>query len=116
MISENSSTSAPTRRKTRRRKTAHLKLVPESRELRERLRARCEEVAATLDKSRPVGKDEMEAISRQILAEAELGEGYVGWIMVTLSSAFWRDQISSIPPSRRLFPVSYTHLTLPTKA
>ncbi|MEC8799850.1 MAG: polyprenyl synthetase family protein, partial [Planctomycetota bacterium] len=103
MISENSSTSAPTRRKTRRRKTAHLKLVPESRELRERLRARCEEVAATLDKSRPVGKDEMEAISRQILAEAELGEGYVGWIMVTLSSAFWRDQISSIPPSRRLF-------------
>ncbi len=103
MISENSSTSAPTRRKTRRRKTAHLKLVPESRELREKLRARCEEVAATLDKSRPVGKDEMEAISRQILAEAELGEGYVGWIMVTLSSAFWRDQISSIPPSRRLF-------------
>ena len=103
MISENSSTTAPTRRTSRRRKTAHLKLVPESRELRERLRARCEEVAATLDKSRPVGKDEMEAISRQILAEAELGEGYVGWIMVTLSSAFWRDQISSIPPSRRLF-------------
>lgn len=102
MISETSS-NPPARRKSRRRKTAHLKLVPESRELREQLKAKCYEAAAKLDKTRPVGKDEMEAISRSILEEANLGEGYVGWVMVNLSSAFWRDQVAAVPPSRRLF-------------
>ena len=102
MISESNS-KPPAKRKSRRRKTAHLKLVPESRELRERLKLRCQEVADQLDKSRPMGKDEMEAVAREILAEADLGEGYVGWAMVMLSSAFWRDQVSSVPPERRLF-------------
>jgi geranylgeranyl pyrophosphate synthase len=32
-----------------------------------------------------------------------LGEGYIGWIMVILSSEFFRDSVASIPPSRRLF-------------
>jgi geranylgeranyl pyrophosphate synthase len=102
MISETNS-NPPARRKSRRRKTAHLKLVPESRELREQLKAKCYEVAAKLDKTQPVGKDEMESISRSLLEEAGLGEGYVGWMMVNLSSAFWRDQVASVPPSRRLF-------------
>lgn len=28
--------------------------------------------------------------------------GYVGWTMVILASAFWRDQVAATPPSRRL--------------
>lgn len=90
-------------RKSRRRKTAHLKLVPESRELRESMRLKCAEVAARLDKSHPLTKDEMEQVARATLAEMDLPEGYVGWTMVVLSSEFWRDQVATVPPSRRLF-------------
>ena len=94
---------AAPRRKTRRRKTAHLKLVPDSKTLRNQIRSKCSEVALQLDRSRPLGKDEMEATARGLLVELEQPEGYLGWTMVILASEFWRDQIASIPPSRRLF-------------
>jgi geranylgeranyl pyrophosphate synthase len=90
-------------RKSRRRKTAHLKAVPPMKSLREELRARCAAVAAKLDKSRPLTKDEMEHLSRQILTAAGLPEAYVGWMMVVLASEFWRDQVAAVPHSRRLF-------------
>jgi geranylgeranyl pyrophosphate synthase len=89
--------------KSRRRNTSHLKVVPETRALREQLRARAVEVAARLDKSRPLGKDEMEAISRGLLDELGLAEGYLGWTMVALVTAFWQDQVAAVPPNRRLF-------------
>ena len=89
--------------KSRRRKTSHLKLVPETHELREHLKSVCTEVAAKLDKARPLSKDEMETLSRQLLERENLSEGYVGWIMVMLSGAFWKDQVAATDPSRRLF-------------
>lgn len=88
---------------SRRRKTSHLKAVPETREMREMLRLRCREVAAKLDKSVPLGKDEMEKVARVLLENEGLGEGYVGWTMVVLSTEFWADQVASVPPERRLF-------------
>jgi geranylgeranyl pyrophosphate synthase len=90
-------------RRSRRRKTAHLKLVPETKALREELRSRCAQTAARLDKSQPLGKDEMERVSRAILEEMRLPEGFVGWTMVMLASEFWRDTVAAVPPSRRLF-------------
>ena len=87
----------------RRRKTSHLKIVPESRELREHLKTRCREVAAKLDRSIPMTKDEMESVARKLLEEEGLGEGYVGWAMVMLSSEFYRDQVAATDPKRRLF-------------
>ncbi|MBI3839115.1 MAG: polyprenyl synthetase family protein [Planctomycetia bacterium] len=92
-----------TPKKSRRRNTSHLKVVPETLALREQVRARAIQVAARLDKSRPLGKDEMEETGRGILAEMGLAEGYLGWTMVALVSAFWRDQVAAVPPSRRLF-------------
>jgi geranylgeranyl pyrophosphate synthase len=90
-------------RKSGRRKTSHLKLVPAERADRDRLRAKCAEVAAKLDKSRPLSKDEMEKVARATLDQMGLSEGYVGWTMVTLASEFWMDQVAATPPSRRLF-------------
>lgn len=95
--------SEPPKRKSRRRKTAHLKLVPETKELREEMRRKCAATAAKLDKSLPLSKDDMEKISRRLLEEMEMPEGYLGWTMVVLSSEFWRDQVAAVPPSRRLF-------------
>lgn len=94
---------SPKSEKKGRRKTSHLKLVPETLELRERLRAKCREVASRMNKDLPPTKDELELIARRTLEEMGLGEGYIGWIMVILSSEFFRDSIASIPPSRRLF-------------
>ncbi len=90
-------------KKSNRRKTSHLKLVPETKQLREQMRAKCSEIAGRLDKSRPLGKEEMETVARAVLAEMQLGEGYLGWTMVVLATEFWKDQVAGIPPSRRLF-------------
>ncbi|TWT69195.1 polyprenyl synthetase family protein [Crateriforma conspicua] len=94
---------APSNEPKGRRKTSHLKEVPPTLELRESLRARCAEVAARLPRDAPLTKDEMELVARQTLQEADLPESYVGWMMVMLSSEFWRDQLASVPPERRLF-------------
>jgi geranylgeranyl pyrophosphate synthase len=90
-------------RKSKRRQTAHLKLVPQDKPVREKLQARAAEVAAKLDKLRPLTKDEMEAIARRTLEEAGQPEGYTGWMMVVLATEFWKDQVAAVPPSRRLF-------------
>ncbi|MBC8353290.1 MAG: polyprenyl synthetase family protein [Planctomycetes bacterium] len=67
------------------------------------MRAKCAEVAAKLDKSVPMAKDDMEMIVRATLDELEMPEGYVGWMMVVFATEFWRDQVATIPPERRLF-------------
>ena len=87
----------------RRRATGHLKLVPPTLELRDSLRAECARVAGLLDRSKPMTKDELEQVSRKLLAEFGQPEGYLGWVMVVLSSEFWRDAVAAVPPERRLF-------------
>jgi len=87
----------------RRRATSHLKLVPPTLELREHLRARCAELASSLDRSKLLSKDELEQIARNLLQSLEQPEGYLGWTMVMISSEFWRDAVASVPPERRLF-------------
>lgn len=100
---EGSDAESQEKKKTRRRQTAHLKQVPATKALREEMRERCRAVAAKMDKSRPMTKDEMEQIARRILGEAGQSEAYLGWMMVMLTTSFWEDQVSSIPHSRRLF-------------
>ncbi len=94
---------APPTRKSGRRKTSHLKQVPEPQSLRDEIRDRCREITNKIDKSRPMTKDEMEVVVRQILDEMELKEHFIGWTMVMFASEFWRDQVAAVPPSRRLF-------------
>lgn len=90
-------------RRTKRRNTSHLKLVPQDRAERDALRQRCADRATTLDRSRPLTKDELERLAREILTEAGQSEGYVGWTMVVLASEFWREQVAAVPFERRLF-------------
>lgn len=96
-------TDGPPRKKSKRRRTAHLKVVPESRQLRELIRDRAVSTAARIDKSRPLSKEETEAVSRAVLSELNLPEGYLGWTMVVFASEFWRAQVAAVPYDRRLF-------------
>lgn len=89
-------------RRTRRRNTSPFKLVPPTLAERAALRDRCIEVAGRLDKTRPLGKDELEAIARATLEQAGLPDGFLGWTMVALASAFWSDQVAAVPFNRRL--------------
>ena len=89
--------------KKTRRKTSHLKLVPETPQLREQMRDKCREVAARMNKEMPPTKDELEKVARRTLEDMGMSEGYVGWIMVMLSTEFFREAVAATPPSRRLF-------------
>ena len=90
-------------KKPRRRNTSHLKLVPETRALREQVRGACADTAGRLDKSRPLSKDELESIARGLLAAHDWPEGFLGWTMVELASHFWSSQVAAVPFERRLF-------------
>jgi len=45
----------------------------------------------------------MEQVARRALEEADLPEAYLGWMMVMISSEFWKESLAAVPPERRLF-------------
>ena len=103
MTTDTATENKPAKRRSRRRKTAHLKMVPGSKQLREELRQSCREMAAGIPRDIPPTKDQLELVCRKILEDAGQPEGFLGWIMVVLSSEFWSEPIKTIPPERRLF-------------
>jgi len=82
--------------------TAHLKEVPQPVELRETIREVIEQKVAGLDRTQPLFRHRIESLAREVLADLKLKEGYLGWTMVILSSAYWRDRIKATPYERRL--------------
>ena len=86
----------------RHRSTSHLKLVPETLELRESLRESAEQYARQLDKSRPFNKSALEAHARKLLEQLGQPEGFLGFAMVLIGNAFWKQQFLAIPFERRL--------------
>lgn len=92
---------APVKR-TRRRSTSHLKAVPETLALRERIKAAAERYAEPLAKDKPFTKNELEAHGRKLLADLGLPEKYLGFTMVLIGNFFWKRQFLAIPFERRL--------------
>ena len=90
-------------RRSRRRRTSHLKDVPGTKELRTDIRLQCRAAAAKLNPELPPTKDEIETVARGVLENMGLPESFLGWTMVLLTTEFWTDQVAAVPPSRRLF-------------
>ncbi len=86
----------------RRPSTAHLKVVPPSRELRDRIRALAAETARSFDRSKPLSREFLQGQAEKLLDEAGLPRSYTGFAMVCLSNEFWRDQFMSVDFSRRM--------------
>jgi len=82
--------------------TAAFKAVPETRALRDQVRAAVEAFCKTIDKSKPLTRDISREMSEQILASLGLGGQYLGFTMVMLTNEFWREQVAAIPFNRRL--------------
>jgi geranylgeranyl pyrophosphate synthase len=89
-------------KKDRRTNTAHFKTVPETRELRDRIRVEARRFGQSLDRSKPLAREPLEKLGEELLRQMGLGEQYLGFTMVCLTNEFWREQIQAIPFSRRL--------------
>lgn len=87
--------------------TAAFKAVPETRELRDRIRDAVTAFTRTIDKSNPLTREGSREMAEGILRSLNLGEQYLGFTMVMLSNEFWRDQVAAIPFHRRLLLVPH---------
>jgi geranylgeranyl pyrophosphate synthase len=88
--------------KSKRPSTAHLKVVPETRELRDRVRAEAARFAQTLDHTRPLTKPDLQKMGENLLRGMGLGEQYLGFAMVCIANEFWREQVQAVDFKRRL--------------
>lgn len=90
------------KRKKIRSSTSHLKIVPETLELRETLKARTAVYAETLDRSKPFNRAQLEVWARVLLNEMGLPEKYLGFTAVMIGNAIWRRQFLATPFERRM--------------
>jgi geranylgeranyl pyrophosphate synthase len=93
---------APPETKSRRPSTSHLKIVPETRELRDRIREEAHRFGKTFDRAKPLTKQSLQQMAEEMLRAMGLGEQYLGFTMVALTNEFWREQVSAIDFKRRL--------------
>jgi geranylgeranyl diphosphate synthase, type II len=82
--------------------TAHLKTVPQERELRDRIRAEAFQFAKNIDRSKQMNKAALQKLGEDLLKQTGLDQQYLGFTMVAISNEFWRDQVSAIDFKRRL--------------
>jgi geranylgeranyl pyrophosphate synthase len=89
-------------KKEKRPSTSHLKVVPETRELRDRVRAEAAEFGKTIDRSRVLTKQALQKMAEEMLARLALGGQYLGFTMVCIANEFWREQLQAVDFKRRL--------------
>ncbi|HKI37676.1 MAG TPA: polyprenyl synthetase family protein [Gemmataceae bacterium] len=88
--------------KDKRPNSSAFKVVPETRELRDRVRAAAAEFGQSLDRSAPLTRESLRALAAGLLERLGLGEQYLGFAMVAVSNEFWREQVQAIAFPRRL--------------
>jgi geranylgeranyl pyrophosphate synthase len=89
-------------KKDKRPSTAHFKVVPETREMRDRVRAEAARFGKNLDRSKPLTRPVLQGMGEELLKSMGLGEQYLGFTMVCISNEFWREQVQAIDFKRRL--------------
>ncbi len=89
-------------KKDKRLNSAAFKVVPETRQLRDELRAAAAAFAKPLDRSKPFSRLELQQLGEALLRQMNLGEQYLGFTMVLIANEFWREQVQAIPFNRRL--------------
>jgi geranylgeranyl pyrophosphate synthase len=89
-------------KKTKRDHSAAFKVVPETRELRDRVRAEAARIAVPLDRSKMLTRDVLRGLAEGMLVRLEMGPQYLGFAMVCVANEFWREQVQAVPFNRRL--------------
>jgi geranylgeranyl pyrophosphate synthase len=93
---------APPEPKSKKNSTAHLKAIPETRQLRDQIRDAAHQFVKKLDRSKPLVRDDGKRYAEELLRSLGLGEQYMGFALVAVANEFWRDQVAAIPFNRRL--------------
>jgi geranylgeranyl pyrophosphate synthase len=89
-------------KKEKKPNSSHLKVVPETRELRDRVRAEVARFGQTLDRSKLLTRPVLQKMGEELLAGMGLTEQYLGFTMVCLANEFWREQLQAVDFKRRL--------------
>ena len=89
-------------KKEKRPNSAHLKVVPGTRELRDRVRVEAARFTQTIDRAKPLTKPGLQQLGEDLLRQMSLGEQYLGFTMVCITNEFWREQIQAVDFQRRL--------------
>jgi geranylgeranyl pyrophosphate synthase len=92
----------PAPAKAKRPNSSAFKVVPETRELRDRIRAEAYRLGQTLDRSRPLTRPALQQLGEEMLRAMQLDPQYLGFTMVAIANEFWREQVSAIAFNRRL--------------
>jgi len=79
-----------------------IKDIPADASTRGRIRGEAARLAAELDRHRPLSRAQLEKLARRLLRRLELTPSFLGFAMVAINNAFWRDQFASVPPDRRV--------------
>ncbi|MFO0879720.1 MAG: polyprenyl synthetase family protein [Gemmataceae bacterium] len=82
--------------------SAAFKVVPQTRELRDQIRAAAAEFARPLDRSQNFARAELQQLGEKLLGQLALDPQYLGFTMVCIANEFWREQVQAIPFNRRL--------------
>lgn len=82
--------------------SAHFKVVPQQRQLRDLIRAEARRFGLTLDRSKPLAKAALQQMGEEMLKRLNLADEYLGFTMVCISNEFWRDQLQAVDFKRRL--------------
>ncbi len=85
-----------------RAKTAQIKVVPQIRADRDRIREAAKAFVTTLDRSQTFTKDELKVMAEEILRRLDLGLEHTGFTAVMIANEFWREQVQAVPFNRRL--------------
>jgi geranylgeranyl pyrophosphate synthase len=88
--------------KDKRPNSSAFKVVPETRELRDRVRVAAADFGKTLDRQRPLTKQGLREMAEGLLQRMGLSEQYLGFTMVAITNEFWREQVSAVDFKRRL--------------
>ena len=81
---------------------ASRRVVPQSAEDRDRIRARALRLVRDVDRGKPLTRADLLRLGSQALADEGLPSDFLGFAMVALDNEFWRDQFAAVPFSRRL--------------
>src|SRR5262249_42267180 len=81
---------------------AAFKAVPQTRELRDKIRAVAADVARPLDRARGLTKPGLQLLGEELLKHMGEPEEYLGFAMVCIANEFWREQVMAVPFNRRL--------------
>ena len=88
--------------KTKKVANAHLKTVPQEREMRDLIRAEAFQFAKNIDRSKQLTKPSLQKLGEDLLQQTKLDQSYLGFTMVAITNEFLREQVSATDFKRRL--------------